>query len=178
MDSLKPLRKRTPEEIEEIVLGIITDQIFTSSHCKTPEEVKKSFVVLTMIDEIIRERLKADCGFLYQWRSKAFAVQEEGNRPIFLSTETLGRADAQLVWEMIGKKTNDGLKVYVIYEYPEDFPSDYVLREHTVFPRNLTASPHFHRARSLEEIRKFLPPGLHRIDRNPNDLLAIKESWL
>jgi hypothetical protein len=66
------------------------------------------------------------------------------------------------------------LPIYVIYEYPIDYPDKYIARK---FILDKPTGECFI-ANSLEEIREKLPKGLTCFDRDPTDDKCIVESWL
>lgn len=75
--------------------------------------------------------------------------------------------------------------VWTIYCSPDDFPGQYVVRRHEIIcngfgvPPTITPREQWGRAtNTIEEARAMLPPGLERVDRNPEDQPSIAESWL
>jgi len=69
------------------------------------------------------------------------------------------------------------LDMWVIYERPSDFPDSYVARLFRI-TGHAEPSPLAHIAETLQEVRKAIPPGLVRIDRDPLDEPQIVEIWL
>lgn len=71
----------------------------------------------------------------------------------------------------------EGLTTWTIYDHPADFPDRIVVR-----PWEVTAGKvepgHAWLCHSLEEARAVIPPGLHRLDRQPDDDPTIIEVWL
>lgn len=66
------------------------------------------------------------------------------------------------------------LFIWTVYEKPKDYPNDFVVR---IFnfdkPTNVV-----HTAKTLEEVRRFIPEGLYRLERLPQDDPCIVEVWL
>jgi hypothetical protein len=71
----------------------------------------------------------------------------------------------------------DDLTIWTIYQAPRDFPEGYVVRPWTI-TRGGPAPGMAFTARSLEDARANVPPGLYRQDRAPDDDPAIVETWL
>lgn len=68
---------------------------------------------------------------------------------------------------------------YVIYDHPKDYPDGYVMRRWDI----MNGNPHpvagdAVMALTLEEVRRFIPPGLTRIPRYDSDDAPILEVWL
>jgi hypothetical protein len=70
--------------------------------------------------------------------------------------------------------------VYAIYEKPTDYPDKFVLRAFRMSGEisGFTAERECKLADSIDEIRKFLPPGLYRLNRNDCDVISLVETWL
>lgn len=66
------------------------------------------------------------------------------------------------------------MNLYVIYERPADLPDGYLVRRWF----NTEPQETLGIAGTLEEARKFLPPGVHNLGRMPKDDLCIKEVWI
>lgn len=80
---------------------------------------------------------------------------------------------------MTGTPLMIGLEVWVIYDHPRDYPDKFVLRKQTVFGTGeIVPNEKCHTANTLEEVRKFLPEGLCRLDRFAADDPAILETWI
>jgi hypothetical protein len=74
---------------------------------------------------------------------------------------------------------DDDLTMWTIYERPKDFPGGFVVRPWTLTRGGRGPVPGAaYTARSLEEARGHVPPGLYRQDRAPDDDGAIVETWL
>jgi hypothetical protein len=75
---------------------------------------------------------------------------------------------------------DDSLTIWTITHRPVDLPGvEYAARRHRILAGEVqvhTGPPLT--APSLEEIRALLPPGLHRIERSPEDDPVIVESWI
>jgi len=69
------------------------------------------------------------------------------------------------------------LIMYVIYDHPRDFPR-YVVRRWRTDHNGSFADLAYDLARTLEQARQLIPPGLVCLDRNPDDDTAIAEVWL
>jgi len=65
--------------------------------------------------------------------------------------------------------------LYVIYDHPSDYPQDFVCR---VWQGELAEFRPFAVARTLEEIRQRLPPGMVCLGRYEQDDPAIREVWI
>lgn len=66
----------------------------------------------------------------------------------------------------------------MIYHHPADYPRDFVVRE-WVCSRGESSPQHLAiLAPTLEAARAALPPGLHRLERHPNDDPTITEVWI
>lgn len=73
----------------------------------------------------------------------------------------------------------DGLRLFVVYDHPRDFPDEFVAREFVSTAGAVLRAKQLHaRASTLDDLRSMLPPGLLNIGRQPNDDPAIKEVWL
>jgi hypothetical protein len=68
---------------------------------------------------------------------------------------------------------------YVVYNNPTDYPGQYVVRRCYVNSTGVypEAGPRYV-GPSLVAARETIPPGLHRIDRFPEDDPCILEVWL
>jgi hypothetical protein len=68
----------------------------------------------------------------------------------------------------------NGLFIWTIYDHPSDFPDKFVARcFHYDKPTEA-----FLLADTLDEIRRLIPQGLYRLDRQPNDDPVIVETWI
>jgi len=65
--------------------------------------------------------------------------------------------------------------LYVIYDHPSDYPWGFVCR---VWQGELAEFTPFAIARTLEEIRRRLPPGMVCLGRYEQDDPAIREVWI
>jgi hypothetical protein len=72
------------------------------------------------------------------------------------------------------------LSLYVVFCDPSDYPGQYVIRRQVVTPSG--AIEHDPQplcvGRTLGYVRMFLPPGLTRMNRDPNDEPQIVEVWI
>lgn len=66
------------------------------------------------------------------------------------------------------------LFIWTIYKHPTDYPDKFVARCFN-YDRPTTA---FYVADTLEEIRRLIPQGLFRLDRDERDDPVIVECWL
>lgn len=78
--------------------------------------------------------------------------------------------------------TDDILTFWVITRRPSDLPHcEYVLRGQDLLfsgPRTLAWHSAYKSADTLEEVRKFLPPGAVNLNRTPGDDPVIVEVWI
>lgn len=73
----------------------------------------------------------------------------------------------------------DGLRIFVIYDSPRDFPGKYVVREQRADRSGVSvAAAPLAVVDTLGEARRAVPPGLFRIVRDPSDDPVIVESWI
>jgi hypothetical protein len=71
------------------------------------------------------------------------------------------------------------LSLYVVFDHPSDFPDSFVVREQIVRGGGSEiVMGDAWTAPTLEEVRKLVPPHLHRLDRSPGDDPNIVEVWL
>jgi hypothetical protein len=76
-------------------------------------------------------------------------------------------------------ETTEDLIVYTIYCHPLDYPEGYtVTRWRVTGGHEPEPVGTWHAANSLDAARALVPPGLHRMERDPNDDDVIVESWL
>jgi hypothetical protein len=74
------------------------------------------------------------------------------------------------------------IEVYVIYSRPTDYPTEpFVLRLHVIEgrgkQRSIKPTEWVRTGPTLEEMRRFIPPGTTRYDRHPDDEPQIVEWW-
>lgn len=74
--------------------------------------------------------------------------------------------------------TLDVLKIWVIFERPRDYPDGFVVRPFLIGPGTVTPCPFARYAKDLAGARAYLPQGLYRMDRAPDDDPVVVESWL
>jgi hypothetical protein len=71
------------------------------------------------------------------------------------------------------------LSIWTVYRRPDDFPEHFVARRHEVkVGGKLVVTDEILIADTLDGVRAQLPPGLHRIVRQPDDKPSIVETWL
>lgn len=69
------------------------------------------------------------------------------------------------------------LEIWSITEKPTDYPEFFVARK-WVIGQTPEATNEVLLGETLEEVRAKLPPGLHRMNRSPEDDPVLVESWL
>ncbi|AWY05439.1 hypothetical protein HOT42_gp90 [Microbacterium phage Metamorphoo] len=74
--------------------------------------------------------------------------------------------------------TAEAVWVYTIYDHPSDYPDDYVLRAWRVQDGAVVGYDVSGKHPDLEEVRRMIPEGRHRIGRMQDDDPAILESWV
>jgi hypothetical protein len=71
------------------------------------------------------------------------------------------------------------LIMWVIYDSPKDARmARFVARKFEIGPGTVTPTRDAFEGDTLEEMRSLLPPGLHRLAREPGDDPVIVETWL
>lgn len=72
------------------------------------------------------------------------------------------------------------VEMWTVTWRPNDLPGvEYAARLHRVLPNNQsTATDSVVTGATLEKVHAQLPPGLHRLERDPNDDPVIVEIWL
>jgi hypothetical protein len=73
---------------------------------------------------------------------------------------------------------DDALALWTVYDHPSDFPDRFVARLSLISRTGTVVTNETVSAATLEELRDRLPPGLHRLDRDPSDDPVIVETWL
>jgi hypothetical protein len=73
---------------------------------------------------------------------------------------------------------SEKLPIWVVYDNPSDFPGKFVARKWFILPDALEATQEYRIADTLEDVRAFLPRGLTRLTRHPDDEPQIVESWI
>jgi hypothetical protein len=82
---------------------------------------------------------------------------------------------AKVSYESLDKSI---LQLFTVYRYPSDYPDKYVLRRWDIGRNGSRATSWVRTADMLEEIRSFVPYGLCRMMRNPEDDPCIEETWI
>lgn len=78
-----------------------------------------------------------------------------------------------------GRPTREVLPMWTVYERPKDYPKHFVARRFMIMSMgNFAITDDVLVANTLDEVRAMLPPGLYRLDRQPNDDRNIVEVWL
>ena len=68
---------------------------------------------------------------------------------------------------------------WAIYDHPKDYPHNFVVRRWKLGDDGEPIpDQECHLADSLEEARKHIPIGLHRIPQQPGDDTVIIETWI
>lgn len=69
---------------------------------------------------------------------------------------------------------------YCIYDHPSDYPDYFVMRRWDIISGNLDPVPHtdYRLAKTLEEIRSWVPKGYHCLPRMRGDDPCIIETWI
>jgi hypothetical protein len=115
-----------------------------------------------------------------QWRNSATGLKKNGQRKVpreqavkFLSQAGIYRICASELEASLGLP-RDGLNIWTVYDHPLDYPNSFVARRWAmnVPTADVIVSP------SLDRVRASLPPGLYRMNRNPNDDPKIVEVWI
>lgn len=70
-----------------------------------------------------------------------------------------------------------GLDVWVVYQNPTDFPGLFVVRLHKIEAGVTRPTATHFTAKTLEAVRRLLPPGLYRLDRFESDDPNVVETW-
>ena len=71
------------------------------------------------------------------------------------------------------------LTIYVIYDHPQDYPDNFVVRTQTPDKNGAIAYGLPTLCDTLTEARQVVPPGLYRLPRMPgDDVHGIVECWL
>lgn len=73
------------------------------------------------------------------------------------------------------------LSLWTIYDHPTDIPEPFgfAVREwHVTSDGDSYADSRVQFAMTLERARELVPPGLYRLDRDPNDPSAVVETWI
>ena len=82
----------------------------------------------------------------------------------------------------VGEEEEEMLSVYTIYDHPKDHPTKFVLRKSLAGSVDGKATvQHTNEyvcCDPLEEARRYVPPGLYCMPRQPEDDPVIIESWL
>lgn len=78
------------------------------------------------------------------------------------------------------KQPKPELTLWIIYKSPADYPGLFVVRAHHVMKGKAepVADEQVHTAETLEAARKFIPGGLHWLQRDPRDEPQIVETWI
>ena len=71
------------------------------------------------------------------------------------------------------------IAAFVIFERPDDHPTDYVVRQQFVTGDGIVvAEDAFAICRNLEDARRAIPKGTINIGRHPKDHASITEVWM
>lgn len=69
------------------------------------------------------------------------------------------------------------LQTYTVYQHPADNPDGYSMTQWSVTADGPVAVATVH-VSTLERARYLIPPGLVRLERDPNDDPVIVETWV
>jgi hypothetical protein len=84
---------KTNAEIKAIAMDIISSRIFTSDHCRTPEDIGRVFMPLAMLSEDQRAKMiEENYTFFYEEHSKGLPRGVNG-LPMFTSMQALNQSD-------------------------------------------------------------------------------------
>lgn len=72
----------------------------------------------------------------------------------------------------------DVLKMWTIYKHPLDYPEGYVARQWLIRDGGYPYAGVARYRPDLEAARAAVPPGLYRLDRDPNDDPTVVETWI
>jgi hypothetical protein len=72
---------------------------------------------------------------------------------------------------------SEDLVIWTIYDRPLDYPGGFVVVPWTIRGGTQLRGDSL-RAGTLEEARALVPAGLYCLGRDPNDDMAIAESWI
>ena len=101
----KPQTEDTPENLNEIALGIHKGTIFCDGQCRSQDEVRMCWPILMMMDEALTERVAeriSDGGMIYSYMNDAAPLACNG-LPIFFSFRTLTGPENNIVADTIEK---------------------------------------------------------------------------
>lgn len=70
------------------------------------------------------------------------------------------------------------LSMWTIYEKPKDWPVGWVTRRWEIGPGDNLEAMEAVYCTTLDDARRCVPPGLYRLDRDPNDDPKIVETWI
>ncbi|MNC10508.1 hypothetical protein D3C87_1700750 [compost metagenome] len=73
---------------------------------------------------------------------------------------------------------SEHLKNWVIYERPVEYPDHFVIRLWLVVNGRLVLTPVQKFAKTLQEARKAIPPGLICFRRDASDVPELVETWM
>jgi len=89
-------------------------------------------------------------------------------------SELLEKIIEQTKNDFIIEKDGRKMEIWTIYKHPLDYPEKFVARKF-IFDK---PTSEILIGDTLEEIRKLLPGGLTRIERDPKDDPVIVEAWI
>lgn len=70
------------------------------------------------------------------------------------------------------------LTIWTIFDRPKDHPEFFVVRRFTILAGKSIPDDEAHLAKTLEDAREWIPHGLVRVARHPEDDRSVVESWL
>lgn len=91
----------TTEEIKRLAVDIRSGAVFTNRHVREAEDVQMIFMALTLADDALIDRLRADPpGLIYEYMHKA-SPQAINGYPIFFSAKMLNKADTDALFDLL-----------------------------------------------------------------------------
>ena len=70
------------------------------------------------------------------------------------------------------------MQIWQIYDSPDDYPGFIVIRSFLIGIGDPRPSPAVYLCSSIDQARRFIPPGLIRFARSPGDHPSIVEAWI
>ena len=97
----------TNKELKQLSIEVYEGRVFTDRHCKTPDEISSSFMILALAGlDVLKERQREDLekgdGLIYEYVDKAMPMGVNG-RPIFMSMRVLDKKDTDTMFEYYEK---------------------------------------------------------------------------
>lgn len=84
------------KELKQIALDLVDGKIFSDRHCRSPEEIRSSFMVLSFLDEKSRKEMEDfQPEMFYEYLDKAGPRAINGN-PMFTSIKMLSKEECKI----------------------------------------------------------------------------------